>query len=126
MAMEVLQHVPTSAAYEARPFARAVRPTQLRWQQSIGKVCFSRVTELMTRLIILERPTGEHLRQELAAMDDLLRVLITLERILRRRQVDCAQGIPSVNKAISPGLRIVELVLQQLEAAMVILRRSGG
>jgi hypothetical protein len=41
----------------------------------------------MTGCIILEGTPGEHLRQELSATDDLMGVLIILERVFRRRQV---------------------------------------
>ena len=80
----------------------------------------------MTRRIILESTAGEHLRQELTATDDLLGVLIILERIFRCRQIGRAQRIPSVNKALSPCLQIAELIPQQLEPAVVIIRRCGG
>ena len=80
----------------------------------------------MTRRIILEGTAGEHLRQELTTTDDLLGVLIILERVFRCRQVGRAQRIPSINKALSPGLQIVELIPQQLESAVVIIRRCSG
>jgi hypothetical protein len=51
----------------------------------------SRVTNLMTRRIILEAATSEHLRQKFSAIDDLLGVLIILERVLRCRQIGRAQ-----------------------------------
>ena len=49
-------------------------------------MCFSRVKKLVTRRIILESTAGEHLRQELTATDDLLGVLIILERVFRCRR----------------------------------------
>ena len=80
----------------------------------------------MTRSIVLESTAGEHLRQELTATNDLLGVLIILERVFRYREVGRAQRISSVNKALSPGLHIVELIPQQLEPAVVIFRRGSG
>jgi hypothetical protein len=80
----------------------------------------------MTNRIILDATAGEHLRQKLATMDDLLGVLVILERVFRCRQVGRAQRIPSVNKALSPGLHTVELIPQQLEPAVVTIRRCSG
>jgi hypothetical protein len=80
----------------------------------------------MTRRIILEGTAGEHLRQELTTPDDLLGVLVILERVFRCRQIGRAQRVPSVNKALSPRLHIVELIPQQLEPAVVIIRRRSG
>jgi hypothetical protein len=87
---------------------------------------FSRVEKLMTGRIILEGAPGEHLRQELTTTYDLLGILIILERVFRCRQVGGAQRIPSFNKALSPGLHIIELIPQQLESAVVIIRRCSG
>jgi len=80
----------------------------------------------MTGRIILEGTAGEHLRQELTATNDLLGVLIILERVFRCQQVGRAQRIPSVNKALRPGLHIIELIRQQLKAAVVIIRSCSG
>ncbi len=77
----------------------------------------------MTGRIILEGAPGEHLRQELTTTNDLLGVLIILERVFRCRQGGRTQRIPSVNKALSPCLQIVELIPQQFEPAAVIIRR---
>jgi hypothetical protein len=46
-------------------------------------MCFSRVKKLMTNSVILEVTAGEHLRQKLAAMDDLLGLGIVVELVLR-------------------------------------------
>src|SRR5579864_1350489 len=94
-----------------------------RRPQWIGEVCFSRAKKLMTRRIILKIAAGKHLCQKLSAVDDLLGVLIILERVFRCRYFGRAQRIPSVNKAFSPGLQIVELIPQQLEPTVVILCR---
>jgi hypothetical protein len=70
----------------------------------------------MTRRIIVERSTREHLRQELTATDYLLSLLIALER---------SSGLPrlgnfELRQTCRPGRPyIVELVPQQLEPAVV-------
>jgi hypothetical protein len=80
----------------------------------------------MTCCIILENTAGEHLRQELTTTHNSLCFEIVFEWMLRRRQIYCAQRIPSVNKALSPALQIAELIPQQLDPAVVIVRRCSG
>src|ERR1035441_5493726 len=104
--MEAPLCVPMCDVFAVMLRRRALRQIRSRGSQWIGEVCFSRVKKLMTRRIILEGPAGEHLRQKLTATNDLLGLLIILERVFRCRQIGRAQRIPSVNKALSPGLQI--------------------
>ena len=76
---------------------------------------------LMTRRVILEGTASEHLTQKLTTMDDLLGVLIILERVFRCCQVGRSHGISGINKAFGPGLHIVEFVLQQLDPAVIVV-----
>ena len=62
-----------SAASDAQPL------TAMDW----GSVFFTRVKKLMTNRIILENTAGEHPRQKLAALDDLLGIVIVVELALR-------------------------------------------
>jgi hypothetical protein len=85
--MEAPLCVPTCHVFAATLLRRTPRQIRSRRPQGIGEVCFSRFKKLMTRRIILESAAGEHLRQELTTTDDLLGVLIILERVFRCRQV---------------------------------------
>jgi hypothetical protein len=53
--------------------------------------CVFHVLGLMTRHIILESTPGEHLRQKLTAMDDLLGAFIILERVFRCGEIGRVQ-----------------------------------
>ena len=77
----------------------------------------------MTHRIILEATAGEHLRQKLAAMDDLLGVLIVLERVLPTSSGWPRSSNSELYKCVSPGLHIIQLVPEQLEPAVVRVRR---
>src|SRR5579863_1165393 len=110
--MEAPQCVPTCDVLLVTLLRRTLRPRRSRRPQWIGEVCFSRAKKLMTRRIILEGTAAEHLRQELTTTDDLLGILIILERVFRCRQFGRAQRVSSVNKALSPCLQIAELIPQ--------------
>ena len=64
--------------YRLRRSGRAHAGTSL----GLGSV-FLTYKSLMTGHIVLEGTTGEHLRQKLPAMDDLLRLRIVVELALR-------------------------------------------
>src|ERR1022692_3989642 len=89
--MEAPQCAPTCDVDEVTLLRRTLRQIRSRRPQWIGEVCFSRAQKLMTRHIILEGTAAEHLRQELTTMDDLLGILIILERVFRCRQVGRGQ-----------------------------------
>jgi len=62
---------------------------------------------LMTRCVVLKGTAGEHLRQELAAVDDFLPLFIVRQPVLRHRQVGRVHRAASFHEAVGPGLCVV-------------------